>query len=70
VLLAHAPLREKCLPALSELGNHLEHVALGALTFLMVRASTVAQEQAGVRAGVHGLVVAVAILALQSSLPT
>jgi len=46
VLLAHAPLREKCLPALFELGNHLEHVALGALTFLMVRAATIAQEQA------------------------
>jgi len=58
VLLAHAPLREKCLPALLELSNHLEHVALGALTFLMVRAATVAQEQSAVRAGVRGLVVA------------
>jgi len=65
VLLAHAPLCEKCLPALLELGNHLEHVALGVLTFLMVRATTIAQEQAAVRAGVRGLVAAVAILALQ-----
>jgi len=68
VLLAHVPLREKCLPALLELGNHLEHVALGALTFLMVRAATIAQEQAAVRAGVRGLVAAVAILALQRCL--
>jgi len=68
VLLAHVPLREKCLPALLELGNHLEHVALGALTFLMVRAVTIAHEQAAVRAGVRGLVAAVAILALQRRL--
>jgi len=68
VLLAHAPLREKCLPALLELGNHLERVVLGAPTFLMVRAATVAQEQAAVCAGVRGLVAAVAILALQRCL--
>ena len=68
MLLAHAPLREKCLPALSELGNHLEHVALGALTFLMVHAATIAHEQAAVRAGVRGFVAAVAILALQRRL--
>jgi hypothetical protein len=43
-------------------------VALGALTFLMVRAATIAQEQAAVRAGVRGLVAAVAILALQRRL--
>ena len=70
MLLAHVPLREKCLPALLELGNHLEHVALGALTFLMVRAATIGQEQAAVRHGacVRGLVAAVAILALQRRL--
>ena len=67
MLLAHAPLREKCLPALLELSNHLKHVALGALTFLMVRA-TIAQEQAAVRAGVRGLIAAVAILAPQRRL--
>ena len=68
MLLAHAPLCEKCLPALLELGNHLENVALGALSFLMVRAATIAQEQAAVHAGVRGLVAAVAILALQCRL--
>jgi len=68
VLLAHAPLREKRLPALRELSNHLEHVALGALAFLMVRAAPVAQEQAAVRAGVRDLVTAVAILALERRL--
>ena len=68
VLLTHAPLREKCLPALLELGNHLDHVVRGALTFLMVRSTTIAQERTAVRTGVRGLVAAVAILALQRRL--
>jgi len=64
LLLAHAPLHEKRLPVLRELSNHFEHMALGALAFLMV----VAQEQVVVLAGVRGLVTAVAILTLERRL--